>query len=327
MAWQARGYEPVFSLAAMGREKIRSVRDLTCHLPFADDIQRPRAKVPIRLVPALHRRRHLAHAKPATAFARDARFYYLGDANFNVTTLVDTAGDAIERYVYSPYGVITAYDATWSNIRSNSIYDNEYTDTGRRLDKENGIYQYRHRCYHAGLGRFCSRDPVGYEGGSCLFQYTEGSPIAGLDPTGTACIVYYDCTLIAVRKTSMFVKECVYACSESKKRRKDLPGGGEVDCKDARIPIHVVLPRAMARGLCTCDSEMKEYAKAWDNWGGFMDCDKEECLQTAKDAAKKARESICTLMPPAAKQACKAWWTAWEQEMVALCSKCTGKKS
>ncbi len=50
----------------------------------------------------------------------DARFCYLSDANFNVTTLVDTAGDAIERYVHSPY------DATWSNIRSSSIYDNEY---------------------------------------------------------------------------------------------------------------------------------------------------------------------------------------------------------
>ena len=29
----------------------------------------------------------------------DERIYYLGDANFNVTTLVDTGGDAVERYV------------------------------------------------------------------------------------------------------------------------------------------------------------------------------------------------------------------------------------
>ena len=32
----------------------------------------------------------------------DERLYYLGDANFNVTTLVNTGGDALERYVYSP---------------------------------------------------------------------------------------------------------------------------------------------------------------------------------------------------------------------------------
>ena len=30
------------------------------------------------------------------------RIYYFGDATFNVTTLIDFAGDAIERYTYSP---------------------------------------------------------------------------------------------------------------------------------------------------------------------------------------------------------------------------------
>ncbi len=44
------------------------------------------------------------------------RVYYLGDANFNVTTLVNTGGNALERYVYSPYGVLTIYDATWANL-------------------------------------------------------------------------------------------------------------------------------------------------------------------------------------------------------------------
>ena len=60
----------------------------------------------------------------------------LGDANFNVTTLVNTGGDAVERYVYSPYGVLTIYDATWANIRSASSYANAYTYTGRQLDTE-----------------------------------------------------------------------------------------------------------------------------------------------------------------------------------------------
>ena len=57
----------------------------------------------------------------------DERIYYLSDANFNITTLVNTGGDALERYVYSPYGVLTIYDATWSNIRSTSSYANAYT--------------------------------------------------------------------------------------------------------------------------------------------------------------------------------------------------------
>jgi len=53
----------------------------------------------------------------------DDRIYHLDDANFNVTTIVDTGSDALERYVYSPYGVLTIYDATWSNIRSDSSYN------------------------------------------------------------------------------------------------------------------------------------------------------------------------------------------------------------
>ncbi len=42
-----------------------------------------------------------------------------------ITETVGTAGGAIERYVYSPDGVITTYAAAWSNIRSSSIYNNE----------------------------------------------------------------------------------------------------------------------------------------------------------------------------------------------------------
>ncbi len=114
----------------------------------------------------------------------DARIYYLGDANFNVTTLVDTGGDAIERFTYNPYGVITIYDATWANIRSASSYDVEYTYTGRRLDGETGLMYYRHRMYHAKLGRFVSRDPVGYKSGANLLEYVWSSPVDLADPLG-----------------------------------------------------------------------------------------------------------------------------------------------
>ena len=36
----------------------------------------------------------------------DQRLYYLCEANFSVTTLTDTAGDALERYLYDPYGQV-----------------------------------------------------------------------------------------------------------------------------------------------------------------------------------------------------------------------------
>jgi len=130
----------------------------------------------------------------ADGLCDDERLYYLGDANFNVTTLVSTAGDAVERYVYSPYGVLTIYDATWANVRSASSYANAYTYTGRQLDTETGLYYYRARVYAAQLGRFASRDPVGYVDGPVL--YAAYFAVRGLcDPTGLSCRIEWEADL------------------------------------------------------------------------------------------------------------------------------------
>lgn len=61
---------------------------------------------------------------------------------------------------------------------------NEFLFTGRKLDPETGLYQYRHRYYHAQLGRFVNRDPIGYRGGMNLYAYVGGRPTRRLDPYG-----------------------------------------------------------------------------------------------------------------------------------------------
>ncbi|MHB9082099.1 MAG: RHS repeat-associated core domain-containing protein [Pirellulaceae bacterium] len=40
------------------------------------------------------------------------------------------------------------------------------------------------RYYAAHLGRFCSRDPIGYEGGINLLEYVGDSPLMRTDPSG-----------------------------------------------------------------------------------------------------------------------------------------------
>jgi len=181
--------------------------------------------------------------------------------------------------------------------------------------------------FHPQLGRFCGRDPIqSLESKWNSYAYVGGKPTTAMDPSGEACIVYYNCELIRVRKEGMFIKECVYACTESKKARKPIPGAGDTDCHDPRIPVFFTLPRPTLRYVCSCRSKLRDYGKMWDDWGVFFDCDKDECIQQAKDAASKAKNTTCKFLPPAAKQACIAWWTTWEQGMIALCSKCTGKK-
>jgi RHS repeat-associated protein len=115
----------------------------------------------------------------------DERIYFLGDANFNVTTLIDMNGDAVERYLYDAYGRVTVYDEAWANVRGASSYGNVMMYAGRDRDTETGLYQYRHRYYAAELGRFVSRDPIGYWGGINLYRYVRDNPLRRTDPSGT----------------------------------------------------------------------------------------------------------------------------------------------
>jgi RHS repeat-associated protein len=109
---------------------------------------------------------------------------FLPDAGMNVTTLVDTGGDALERYVYDPYGEVTIYDDDWSETRSTSSYDNNILFCGYYHDWETGLYHVRHRYYHVHLGAWLSRDPLGYVNGPSLYGYCGGNPVGLVDPLG-----------------------------------------------------------------------------------------------------------------------------------------------
>jgi len=113
----------------------------------------------------------------------DERIYYLADANYNVTALVDTNGDVLERYIYSPYGEVTVLDADFSSDADGlSDYGNTTLYTGRELDPATGLYYYRARFYHAGLGTFVGRDPL--ESDMHLYRYCHNNPLGRTDPTG-----------------------------------------------------------------------------------------------------------------------------------------------
>ena len=112
------------------------------------------------------------------------RLYAMQGKQFKMIALSDTSGSVVERYSYTPYGEVVIYDASF-NVRSSSSYDWIYLYTGRRLDEETGLYYFRNRYYHAQLGRFCSRDPIGFEGSSWnSSDYERSSPISYRNPFG-----------------------------------------------------------------------------------------------------------------------------------------------
>jgi len=127
---------------------------------------------------------------PATDEQCDnGRIFYLADANFNVTAIVaeSSRGEedwaVRERYVYTPYGALTILDADFAPVPGNtSAYATTTLYTGSEYDAETGLYYYRARYYHVGLGRFVSRDPV--QADINLYRYVANNPVVYVDPSG-----------------------------------------------------------------------------------------------------------------------------------------------
>ncbi len=98
----------------------------------------------------------------------EERLHYAQDAEFNVTAVVDTTGSVVERYAYTPYGERAVFTASWTPLTA-TAYDSTISYTGQRLDLETGLHHFRNRFYSAELGRFITRDPLGYVDGMSLY--------------------------------------------------------------------------------------------------------------------------------------------------------------
>ncbi len=119
------------------------------------------------------------------------RILYLGDANYNVTGLLkynSSTWQVVERYTFTPYGVVTVRDALWAALsvnRSQSGIDNAILYTGKALSWNTMLQYSIGRYYDALLERFVNRDPIGYRGGINLYEYVGDDPTGYTDATGT----------------------------------------------------------------------------------------------------------------------------------------------
>ncbi len=177
------------------------------------------------------------------------RILYLGDANYNVTGLLkynstDQKWEAVERYTYTPYGVVTARTGdTWAAIAGNaSAENNTILYTGRTVDLATGGLQnadlatglmyYRARFYDAVLERFINRDPIGYRGGINLYAYVGDDPVMRTDPSGKGCEVTFKCDLIKEKD-----HECYYKCHDTERHSVagavGTQGSTPIDCTRA----------------------------------------------------------------------------------------------
>ena len=115
------------------------------------------------------------------------KYYYSRNQQYSITGLTDSSGNVVERYVYDAYGNTIIYDAVGTTTRSYSNYGNPFAYTGRFYHSSLDLYYFRARIYDPDLGRFISRDQLGYVDGMSL--YRGYFAINGMDPKGLKCTV------------------------------------------------------------------------------------------------------------------------------------------
>lgn len=110
-------------------------------------------------------------------------YYYHKNHLGSVVALTDGSGNLVERYEYDPYGHPSFFDAN-DNVLSQSAIGNSILFTGRDYDAETGLYYYRARTMHPGLGRFMQHDPLMYVDGYNMYEYVNNRPIVLVDSRG-----------------------------------------------------------------------------------------------------------------------------------------------
>lgn len=106
------------------------------------------------------------------------KFYYLHDGRANVANLIDKDGNIVDAYTYDAFG--KAVGVTKSN--------NEFLHDGLEgvmADMDVQLEYMWNRWYDPELGRFISRDPIGFSGGDLnLYAYAGNNPLTFTDPWG-----------------------------------------------------------------------------------------------------------------------------------------------
>jgi RHS repeat-associated protein len=98
----------------------------------------------------------------------EQRVYALQDALWNTTALVDVNGNVLDRFAYTPYGVVETFDSNWTPTASPSI-PWAVLFRGYFADEGTGLLHARNRQYSPTLGRFIGRDPLKYVDGYSLY--------------------------------------------------------------------------------------------------------------------------------------------------------------
>jgi RHS repeat-associated protein len=109
------------------------------------------------------------------------RIYFLTDALGTVRDIVDENGDVVQSYEFNEHGIPLPGSGAGS-VTSQKTYHGGLSVNDDLADT--GLYLMGHRFWAPELGRFISRDPIGFAGGLNLFNGHGVSPVTMVDPAG-----------------------------------------------------------------------------------------------------------------------------------------------
>jgi len=103
--------------------------------------------------------------------------FYLWDPQGSLSQKVSASGNQLYARMYATFGSVIKSDSD-SDIHSGLCGQYGY------LADNSGLYQLGQRFYDPAIGRFVTRDPRGYAGGTNLYAYCDNNPVTNADPSG-----------------------------------------------------------------------------------------------------------------------------------------------
>ncbi|HHT9137502.1 MAG TPA: RHS repeat-associated core domain-containing protein [Candidatus Wunengus sp. YC60] len=104
-------------------------------------------------------------------------YYYHYNFTGNTVAMTDIDGNIVNKYAYKPFGVLAGSTESVSNPF-------RYVGKYGVMDDKNGLLYMRARYYSPDVGRFITKDPIGFAGGVNLYEYVGNNPIVLIDPKG-----------------------------------------------------------------------------------------------------------------------------------------------
>ena len=126
---------------------------------------------------------------PASATYNGNRYFYLKNAQGDVTGLVNASGTQVVSYTYDPWGAPLSTDGTMASTLGTA---NPLRYRGYVYDTETGLYYLNSRYYNPTWGRFINADTAAVVAASPdkanwdknLFAYCDNNPISRKDDGG-----------------------------------------------------------------------------------------------------------------------------------------------